>query len=239
MSMEQPSTQNKKIFFGELEWCPFDLVPGPNGRWLLWWAEEDTWIASFPSLEVACRFIVGDHSDSSNPGWDRSSVPMDFKAALKRVWRKTGKCPQFEFDETSNIFDLYAPLGLGFKMLSRLFYYDLVCEYLDQSKIDSYCPNVAKCLAGGDCGLDQDIAARIAPIITELLLRQTRSQQRLTEGWGLPRVKATKVHRMDEDDLEAVAERYDLDIDINEFNTIGCKANAVIAGLVALGKLKY
>jgi hypothetical protein len=47
------------------EVCPFDLVPGSNGRWLLWWPEEKTWIASFPSLEAAlfviffsCRFCV-------------------------------------------------------------------------------------------------------------------------------------------------------------------------------------
>src|SRR6516165_994978 len=95
-------------------YCPFDLVPSSNGRWLLWWPEENTWIASFPSLEVAYRMIIGTDDYHSQPGWDRSTFPLDIAVALKRQQQKTGQLPQFEFSETSNIFDLYVPLGLGF-----------------------------------------------------------------------------------------------------------------------------
>jgi hypothetical protein len=96
-------------------YCPFDLVPGSNGRWLLWWREENTWIASVPSLEVAHRMIIGTDDWHSQPGWDRSTFPLDIAVALKRQQQKTGQLPQFEFSETSNIFDLYVPLGLGFE----------------------------------------------------------------------------------------------------------------------------
>jgi len=156
---------------------------------------------------------------------------------LKRIWRKTGKCPQFEFDEISNVFDLYVPLGLGFKVLSRLLYYVTADSSWDQS-IEPYCPLVAKCLAGEDWGLEPDVVARVAPIVTKFLLIQSKSQQRLAHGWRLPTVKASRVRRMNERKLEFVVDQYDLDIDINEFNSLQCKATAVISGLAASGKLR-
>jgi hypothetical protein len=62
------------------QYCPFDLVPGSNGRWLLWWPEEKTWIASFPSLEVAHRVIIGTGTGIHNLG----GTGVDVKVALKR-----------------------------------------------------------------------------------------------------------------------------------------------------------
>ena len=43
----------------ELSFCPFDLVPGANGRVLMWWPEEKTWVAAFHSLQAAHDFIIG------------------------------------------------------------------------------------------------------------------------------------------------------------------------------------
>jgi hypothetical protein len=229
--------RSKPDFKCDLEGCPFDVVPGPDGRCLLWWEEENTWVVSFPSLDVATRFLTGEEY-TCNTGWDRSSTPMDVKAVLKRIWRKTGKCPQFEFDETSNIFDFYVPLGLGLKALARVFYCRLDVQILDQKMIDTYCPLVAQCLAGGDWGLESDMIARMAPIVTELLLRQTRSLQRMTDEYCQTDLRATKVRRMKEKSLKGVVECYDLDIDIDEFNTLKCKATAVINALAASGWLR-
>jgi hypothetical protein len=172
----------RKIDLGD-EFCPFDLAPGPDGRWLLWWPEEKTWVASFPSLEVAHGVIEGGTGETlaSQPGWDRSKFPIDVKVALNRIWHKTGKLPRFEFCETSNIFDLYVPLGLGPEALSRLIYYEVQFGGIYQSTIDEYCPLVAQCLSGGQWRLEPDMVARVAPIVTELLLRQTKSQMRLLD----------------------------------------------------------
>ena len=38
----------RKIDLGGSEFCPFSLVPGANGRWLLWWAEENCSSAACP-----------------------------------------------------------------------------------------------------------------------------------------------------------------------------------------------
>jgi hypothetical protein len=157
-------------YIEELDGSPFDLKPGAKGRWLLWWAEEKTWIASFPSLVVAQCFIIGDpYKMPYNPGWDRSNVVIDIEAALYRQWKKTGKCPQFEFSEASNIFDLYVPLGLGLEALARHVYYDVSGYEVCQQLIDEFCPLVARCLSGGDWGLDANTVDRVAPIATGLI----------------------------------------------------------------------
>ena len=222
-----------------LEECPFDLVPGADGRWLMWWAEEKTWIASFPSLEVAQRFIIGDPYEMPyNPGWDRSRVAIDVQAALYRQWEETGKCPQFEFNETSNIFDLYVPLGLGLEALARHIYYDASCYEVCQQLIDEFCPLVARCLSGGDWGLEAETVDRVVPIVTELLLRQTRLQQRLAMSFRLSRLKASKVRNMNAKELKNVVGEYALDVDISKLDTIDQKADAVIARLLATRMLK-
>jgi hypothetical protein len=224
-------------------YCPFDLVPGSNGRWLLWWPEEKTWVASFPSLEVAHRVIIGTDDWHSQPGWDRSMFPLDVKVALKRQQQKTGRLPQFELSETSNIFDLYVPLGLGFEALARLSHWEVGTCTLGQTMIDDYCPVVAQCLSGAEFGLEPEMIARMTPIVTELLLRQTKAQLRLEEESRTHRptqmkLKALKVRKMCKGRLLGVVDRYDLNIDIDEFSGTKRKAKAVIADLAALGLLK-
>jgi hypothetical protein len=181
--------------------CPFDLVAGPDGRWLFWWAEENNWIASFPSLEIAYQIILGTENRHSQPGLDGGSFPPDIKVALKRQQRKTGQLPQFEFSETSNSFDLYVPLGLGFQRLARRFHREDLCV-IDQRMIDNYRPLVAQCLSASKWDLTSRMVARLAPIVTELLLRQTKIQNCMHEDqFGsrhpmLPALKASKVRKM-------------------------------------------
>ena len=222
--------------------CPFDLVAGPDGRWLLWWAEENNWIASFPSLEVAYRIILGTENRHSQPGLDGRSYPPDIKVALKRQQRKTGKLPQFEFSETSNSYDLYGPLGLGFERLARqLRWEDL--RVIDQRMIDNYRPLVAQCLSASKWGLTSRMVARLAPIVTELSLRQTKVQSCMQEDqFGsrrpmLPDLEASKVRKMKEARLRHIVAEYDLDIDLEKFSTRSDKRNAVVEELAALGLL--
>jgi hypothetical protein len=223
--------------------CPFDLVAGPDGRWLLWWAEENNWIASFPSLEVAYRIILGTKSWHSQPGLDGGSFPPDIKVALKRQQRKTGKLPQFEFSETSNSFDLYVPLGLGFEALARMRIWEVEKRTIDQRMIDNYCPLVAQCLSASKWDLTSRMVARLAPIVTELLLRQTKVQSCMREdqhGYTrpmLPALKASKVRKMKEEQLRHIVAEYDLDTDLDKFSTRYERRNAVVEELAALGLL--
>jgi hypothetical protein len=226
------------------KYCPFDLVPGSNGRWLLWWPEEKTWIASFPSLEVAHRVIIGTEDWHSQPGWDRSTFPLDVKVALKRIQHNTGELPQFELSETSNIFDLYVPLGLGFEAFARLAHWEVeTTGGVDQKMVENYCPLVAQCLSGSRWDLTPEMVAHMTPIITELLLRQTKAQNRMKDEAGASRptvrkLKASKVRKMCKGRLLHIACEYELDIDIDKFSNTKRKADAVIASLAALGLLK-
>jgi hypothetical protein len=163
----------------DLIFCPFTLVPGAGGRVLLWWSEERTWIAAFPSLQAAHDFILGKEEGwPRNPGWDRSDTSINVKSALYEQQEKNGKFPQFEFAASSNVFDLYIPLGLGPEALSRLVYYDqYACGYeVDCDLIDVWCPLVAQVLSGGGWGLEPEVVARVAPVMTEILLRTTKHQ---------------------------------------------------------------
>jgi hypothetical protein len=163
----------------DLTFCPFDLVPGANGRVLMWWREEKTWIAAFPSPEAAHDFIIGhDEGWPRNPGWDRSDTSIDLKPALYEYRELNGKFPQFEFSENSNVFDLYTPLGLGPEALSRLIYHTTYAagSDVDQGMIDEWCPLVAQVLSGGGWKLEPELVARIAPVMTETLLRTTKHQ---------------------------------------------------------------
>jgi hypothetical protein len=169
----------------ELNFCPFDLVPGANGRVLMWWPEEKTWIAAFHSLQAAHDFIIGHPVDTRRkPGWDRSDTSIDLKSALYKYREKNGKFPQFEFSESSNVFDLYMPLGLGPEALSRLIYHDAyaVFPWVDQDLIDEWCPLIAQVLSGGGWGLEPELVARIAPVMTEILLRTTKHQIELANA---------------------------------------------------------
>lgn len=162
-----------------LAFCPFDLVPAADGRALLWWAEEKTWFAAFPSLQAAHAFILGKEEGwPRHPGWDRSDTSIDLKPALYEYREKTGKFPQFEFTANSNVFDLYNPLGLGPEALSRLIYYDLFAGgyEVDHDLIDQWCPLVTQVLSGGNWGLGEELVARMAAVMTELLLRTTKHQ---------------------------------------------------------------
>jgi hypothetical protein len=148
----------------ELRYCPFDLKHGANGRVLMWWREENTRIAAFPSLQAAHDFIIGlEEGWPRNPGWDRSDTSIDLKPALYEYREKNGKFPQFEFSESSNVFDLYMPLGLG----------------PEQDLIDVWCPLIAQVLSGSGWGLEPELVARIAPVMTEILLRTNKHQVEL------------------------------------------------------------
>jgi hypothetical protein len=168
--------------FNVLRYCPFDLTSGANGRVLMWWREEKTWIASFPSLQAAHDFIIGlEEGWPRNPGWDRSDTSIDLKPALYEYREKNGKFPQFEFSESSNVFDLYMPLGLGPEALSRLIYYEAYVNWVDvdQDLIDVWCPLIAQVLSGGGWGLEPELVARVAPVMTEILLRTKKHQVEL------------------------------------------------------------
>ena len=85
--------------------------------------------------------------------------------------------------------------------------------------------------------------ARMTPIVTELLLRQTKAQLDLEEESRTQRptqakLKASKVRKMGKGRLLGVVDRYELDIEIDEFSGTKLKAKAVIANLAALGLLK-
>jgi hypothetical protein len=225
-------------------YCPFDLVPSSNGRWLLWWPEENTWVASFPSLEVAHRVVIGTEDWHSQPGWDQSTFPLDLRVALKRIQHNTGKLPQFELSETSNIFDLYVPLGLGFEAFARLSHWEVETTVgVDQKMVENYCPLVAQCLSGSRWDLTTEMVAHMTPIVTELLLRQTKAQNRMKDEMRASRptvrkLKASKVRKMCKGRLLRIAGEYELDIDIDKFSNTKRKADAVIASLAALGLLK-
>jgi hypothetical protein len=168
--------------FAELRFCPFDLVPCADGRVLMWWREENTWIAAFPSLQAAHDFVLGvpqlEEGWTRNPGWDRSDRTIDLTPALYKYREKNGKFPQFEFSESSNVFDLYIPLGLGPEALSRLIYHDTGANMaaVDQDLIEHWCPLMAQVLSGGGWGLEPELVARIAQVMTEILLRTTMHQ---------------------------------------------------------------
>jgi hypothetical protein len=81
----------------------------------------------------------------------------------------------------------------------------------------------------------------VAPIVTELLLRQTKSQMRLVDEMSarsptLSKLEASKVRKMSKGGLLYIASEYDLDVDISNLGSI--KKSAVIASLAALGLLK-
>jgi DNA-binding Xre family transcriptional regulator len=179
--------------------------------------------------------------------WLPNLVGTGVSSPLTLRWRSngfgTGKLPQFELCETSNIFDLYVPLGLGPEALSRLIFYEVDSSEVYQCMIDEYCPLVAQCLSEGEWRLEPNMVARVAPIVTELLLRQTKSQMRLVDEMTassptLSKLKASKVRKMNKSTLLAIATKYSLDIDIRKFTSTKRKADAVIAGLAALGLLK-
>jgi hypothetical protein len=68
----------------DLIFCPFTLVPGAGGRVLLWWSEERTWIAAFPSLQAAHDFILGKEEGwPRNPGYEHQCQKRALRAARK------------------------------------------------------------------------------------------------------------------------------------------------------------
>jgi hypothetical protein len=95
--------------------------------------------------------------------------------------------------------------------------------------IDDYCPIVAQCLSGAGLGLEPEMIARMTPIVTELLLRQTKAQLRLeeesrTQRPTQPKLKASKLRKMCKGRLLGVVDRYDLHIDIDELSGTKRKA---------------
>src|SRR5262245_42849739 len=94
----------------ELRYCPFDLKPGANGRVLLWWREENTWIAAFPTLQAAHDFIIGlEKGWPRNPGWDRSDTSIDLKPALYEYREKNEISSVRIFRKLERIRSLHAP----------------------------------------------------------------------------------------------------------------------------------
>lgn len=172
----------------ELSFCPFELKAGEDGRTLMWWAEENTWIASFASRTIAVEFVVG--SDfPRHPGWDRSDVDVDVKAALYAYHERTGAFPQFEFDETHDVLDLYQPLGLAGAFVSRLIYYEVsaINPEPDPADADAWNAMVSRLLI--EKGLDPEAAAAAAPAAMQLMFQSIAAVVALedrTRGIGGP-----------------------------------------------------
>jgi hypothetical protein len=169
----------------KVEWGPrddlsnlerdFDLAPGSNGKWYLWWRAERAWIASFPTRAIAERFLIGDWDGvSGNPGWDRGdpeilSVP-DIVAALYGYREKHGQFPQFALDAGSTLLEFLTRIDtdLGLHFLGNIIDYEGGdAEY----KPEVFLPLVAQHLAAGDYGLDESSIALLAPQVLELLMR--------------------------------------------------------------------
>jgi hypothetical protein len=175
----------------KVEWNPhyglenlerdFDLAPGNDGRWFLWWRAERTWICSFPMHAVAERFLVGDWDGvDGTPGWDRGDPAdgTDIVGALYRYRELHGAFPQFELDANSTMVEFYTRLGtdLGLKFLSNLVEYEGGDA---EDKPDVFHPLVAQHLAAS--GYELGAIARLAPSIAELLVARdsTKAKQRL------------------------------------------------------------
>src|SRR4051812_18420427 len=153
----------------------FDLAPGSDERWYLWWRSERTWVCSFPSLDVARHILVGDDWDgySELPGWPRRDDPVlfDVVRALHEYREDNGICLQINLSETSTLLDFLIPLGLG---------RDYLFEIVDASTVTwpkstiicnptvtaGYCPLVKQYLIGG-CDLEPRLASRMAPIVAK------------------------------------------------------------------------
>ena len=164
----------------ELSFCPFELIPGPDGTTLMFWEEEDHVVATFPSMEMAKAFIIG--SDSPRrPGWDRSDIGVDVKGALERYRRKHGAFPQFEFDADSTVLDLYEPLGLATAFVARLIYHEVgaVSERPDPAEADTWCAMVSRLLVAD--GLEGETAVCAAWDVTKLLFKVTQAIQELEQ----------------------------------------------------------
>ena len=147
----------------ELSFCPFELIPGPNGTTFMFWEEEDHVVATFPSMEVAKAFIIG--SDfPRRPGWDRSDVGVDVKRALKRYREEHGAFPTFKFDASHTVFDLYEPLELATEFVARLIYHEVgaVSEWPDRSDAYTWCAMVSRLL-----NIEEGIEERMEKAIKE------------------------------------------------------------------------
>jgi hypothetical protein len=233
----------------ELSFCPFGLVPGAKGRTLMWWAEEKVWIAAFPSREVAESFIIG-RDWPRHPGWDRSDVGVDVTAALYEYRKRTGSFLQFEFNSSHDVMDLYGPLGLATEFVSRLVFYEVsaVSPELHPDDVPRWSALVSRLLADG--GVDRKTAELVAPAVTQLMFKQTAAQVALVDGIncrGHPEIRPgdlehmcklslDEVREMDEEELADVNVRFDLGLKLR--GEIEKKADAVIAGLKAIGHLE-
>ena len=164
----------------ELSFCPFELIPGPDGTTLMFWEEEDHVVATFPSMEMAKAFIIG--SDfPRRPGWDRSDIGVDVKGALERYRRKHGAFPTFAFDADSTVLDLYELLGLATAFVARLIYHEVgaVSWGPDPAEADAWCAMVSRLLVAD--GLEGETAMCAAWDVTKLLFKMTEAIQDLEQ----------------------------------------------------------
>jgi hypothetical protein len=165
----------------------FDLAPGSDGRWYLWWRAERTWVASFPMHAVAERFLVGDwNGDTGTPGLDRGDpafgLGTDIVGALYRYRELHGAFPQFELDANSTMVEFCTRLStdLGLKFLSNLVEYEGGDA---EDKLGVFHPLVAQHLAAGDYGLDASSIALFTPRITEVLVARDRKDYAKAKKW--------------------------------------------------------
>ena len=166
----------------ELSFCPFELIPGPDGTTLMFWEEEDHVVATFPSMEMAKTFIIG--SDfPRRPGWDRSDIGVDVKRALKRYREERGAFPTFKFDASHTVFDLYEPLELATEFVARLIYHEVgaVSEWPDRLDADAWCAMVSRLLNIEEKIENGDLNGCVSWKVTHLLFNMTWAIQELEQ----------------------------------------------------------
>jgi hypothetical protein len=171
-----PKTRDEELL---RMFCPLPLKPADEGRWVLWWPAENTWVVRFPTEQSAYGFMLG-RGGPHHPGIDYSEVPVDLEAALHEYKQRTGTVLQRELDESHNIMDLYGPLGLAGEHLARLLYYELsvnIAEIYD-GMAGEWTPLVRQVLTYNEGGPPPEHAVAV----TALLLQQTKSQVDLVEG---------------------------------------------------------
>lgn len=123
----------------------FELRVGTDGKCLMWWEAEGTWICSWPSEAAARKCILGSIEEfPARAGFDRSSNQLDIAVACHRYRERYGKFPQFEFDANATALDLYLKLDLGVEFVARL----MLHEDGDWDILADWEPLVIKLLGG-------------------------------------------------------------------------------------------
>jgi hypothetical protein len=148
LDLSQPIDWNKN----DLEYLmrDFDVVPGDDRRWYLWWPAEQTWIANFPDRASAERILSGDWTGYvGDPGWPRDDYDaVDVVGALDAYGEKHGRFPQIELDASSTLIELLTRIDsdLGLAFIGELIQIEDAVIELDPAVFH---PLVAEHLAAG------------------------------------------------------------------------------------------